>query len=109
MKVCPRVLYAHARTIAIGEAQHARRDAVHAVVEAMVTLGCYLVNGINVWGIERMILAHRKFMRPPVDLTRSGKNDPNCRVLAPDRFQKVKLGHHIRVRSLSGSLINPHD
>ena len=52
------------------------------------------VNGVDVFRIEWMILilAHRQFMRLPVGLTRSGKNDPNSRVLAPDRFHSYRQG-----------------
>src|SRR4051812_37770740 len=64
----------HARAVRVGQTQHSGSDAIDLVIELEILFGCELMNAIDIYGDDRMLLIHRQILRLAINLARAGQN-----------------------------------
>ena len=109
----PCVADAHVRSVGVRQAQGARADPIHVVVEDVVSLAGCLVDPVHIHGKDRVVFVHRQVRRPAVDLAGAREHDLDLGVVPAARFEdrelratvdleiRLRIGHRIEMARLA--------
>jgi len=86
------VLDAHARPVSVGQPEGTGTDAVYVVVEDVVPLSGHFVDPVDVHRAQQVVLIHGEVHRLPVDLSGTGEDNLQTRIVLPACLKYGKVG-----------------